>query len=234
MGEDCYKDKAVYVNASVSECPTHSYCEMYRHNSTCYEARCGDHCIHHYCPKNGTSMDQCSIFCCNTSTGSCLTLENIIQSGGMNNTTTWMASTIIPTTTTTPSTTTIAYSDKLCRSIKCAGLDCYKSYATEAPKKCQVGRTHCELQKIVSGTSVSYEGGCSNTCATSTKSCASITNANCFQECCNSTNTACCMKLDGQVHFNTASRLTLSSFLKISSYAFIVILSTRSFSFFRV
>ncbi|CAH2222071.1 Hypothetical predicted protein [Pelobates cultripes] len=234
-GQQCYQGKELYVNTTFSMCPSMSYCEMFSHNSSYYEARCAVHCMHHRCRQNetmmnGTSMNGCSIYCCNTS--KCLTLENVMSNDMMkNNTTPPMSTVTVPTTiTTTTTTTTIVYSDKTCRSFTCDGLDCYKSNTGAAVKKCQVGINHCELQKKVSGSAVSYEGGCSNTCATSTKSCATITNANCFQECCNATNTGCCMKLDGQVHFNEASRVNLNSVLKIFSYAFIVIFSSRFFT----
>ncbi|XP_053310541.1 uncharacterized protein LOC128472652 [Spea bombifrons] len=226
MGMNCYKEGNVYTSSSDSKCSHNSYCELYRHNSSYYEARCEEHCIHHECPKDGTPMDGCSIYCCNTS--KCLTLDNVL--GSMNDTTVWQST--APATTITQATTiaTVVYSDKICRSFRCDGADCYKNHANGATKKCQVGINHCELQKKVTGTTVSYEGGCSNTCATSTKSCSSITNSDCFHECCNATTTACCMKLDGQVHFNTAAHINLSSFLKIFSYAFIVIFSSCFFS----
>ncbi|KAM9319533.1 uncharacterized protein PAF06_003910 [Gastrophryne carolinensis] len=168
---------------------------MFRHNSSFYEARCNDHCMHHMC--NNMEQENCSVHCC-SSNQTCFNAENNI-----------VAPTTVTMTTAAATTTatTITYSDKKCRSFTCSGADCYKNQATVPTKQCRVGITHCELQKKVSNGAVSYEGGCSNTCATSTKSCASITTADCFQECCNATSTACCMMLDGQVHFNTASQI---------------------------
>lgn len=89
---------------------------------------------------------------------------------------------------------------------------------------------HMQLQKIVKNGVISYEAGCSNTCSSSTKSCATITTGDCFQECCNATNAACCMKLDGQVHFNTAPLVRKGSILKIFTCAFFVIFISRFLS----
>ncbi|KAM4795770.1 uncharacterized protein WCC33_000856 [Rhinophrynus dorsalis] len=209
--------------------------QMYRHNSSHYEARCSQHCMNQNCMENGTAVDGCVMYCCNSSM--CLTVDAVINAvpDDMNNNTTMKASTPMMTTAMpTTTATTISYSDKKCRSFKCAGLDCFKTQTGAPTKQCRVGINHCELQKVVaSGGSVSYEGGCSNTCSTSKNSCASITNANCFQECCNATNTGCCMKLDGQVHFNTAAHISRGSVLKIVSCAIIVIFTSRFFSSFR-
>ncbi|XP_075051509.1 uncharacterized protein LOC142138609 isoform X2 [Mixophyes fleayi] len=225
MGENCYKNESVYQNAANATCST--YCEMYCHNNSYFEARCNPHCMHHMC--NDTVHNECSLHCCKTPR--CLTLDNIIHSGNhtaMANTT--AASNISTTTATTTSTTTIVYSDKKCRSFKCMGADCYKTQTSAAVKNCQVGINHCELQKVINGETVSYEGGCSNTCSTSTKSCAVLTNANCFHECCNATSTGCCMKLDGQVHFNTADVVRRGSVLKIFTGAIFVIFISRYIS----
>ncbi|XP_073408137.1 uncharacterized protein [Dendrobates tinctorius] len=221
-GEGCYKNGSPSVNDANSTCPT--YCAMLRHNSSAYESMCDPHCYHHMC--NDSEQNGCTIHCCNSSGIGCT-----LNSGNSTAPSTQVMSTATSTTTTaTTTTTTIVYSDKKCRSFKCDGTDCYKTLTAAQAKQCQVGINHCELQKIVKNGVVSYEAGCSNTCFTSTKSCATITNADCFQECCNATTTACCMKLDGQVHFNTASLLRKGSVLKIFTCAFIVIFISRFIS----
>ncbi|OCT92122.1 uncharacterized protein LOC108709570 [Xenopus laevis] len=154
--------------------------------------------------------------------------------------TTSMGATVIPpastsvamtTIATTTTATTIAYSALKCRSFKCTGLNCLANEVNATVKPCRVGISHCELQKVVgSGNTISYEGGCSNTCATSKSSCASIPNANCFQECCNAIKTGCCMILDGQVHFNTAMDISRRSIGNLFSLALLVIFTSHFFS----
>ncbi|XP_063813263.1 uncharacterized protein LOC135050967 isoform X2 [Pseudophryne corroboree] len=221
VGEHCYRNGSKHENADNATCS--SYCGMYRHNNSFFEIKCDEHCMHHLC--NDTMQDECTLHCCNTS--ECMNLN--INSD--NTTAMSTAATAAPmTTATTTSTTTIAYSDKKCRSFICTGTDCYKTQTGATVKNCQVGVNHCELQKVIGTNSVSYEGGCSNTCSTSSKSCAVLTNANCFQECCNATSAGCCMKLDGQVHFNTAAVVRRSSVLKIFTCAIIVIFISRYIS----
>ncbi|XP_031752772.1 endochitinase A [Xenopus tropicalis] len=247
MENDCYKNKNSWTE--VSEVCTHdSYCEIYRHSSSHYEARCSHQCTPGGCIKDGAEMDNCTMFCCNTSM--CLTPEHVYSAGssGMSTTSvqtgtvmppttaaeTTIASIITTATTATPATTatTIAYSGLKCRSFKCTGLNCFTKEVNTTTKYCRVGISHCELQKVLgSGGTISYEGGCSDTCATSKSSCASIQNANCFQECCNATKTGCCMILDGQVHFNTAMHISRGSIWKLFSLALIVIFTPRFFSF---
>ncbi|XP_068125133.1 uncharacterized protein [Hyperolius riggenbachi] len=231
MGNVCAKNQSAIISPVNSTCS--GYCEYYRYNSSYFETRCNDHCMHHMC--NTTLDQQCSLICCNLSDASnCTTAEELNHGNTTANP--MVNKTVTPTTTTTTPTTTkaIVYSDKVCRSFTCSGTDCYKNSATAATKQCQVGIIHCELQKKVTNGAVSYEAGCSNTCATSTKSCATITTADCFQECCNATNTGCCMKLDGQVHFNTATEIHKGSMLKILTCAVVVIFFSRYFSSSRV
>ncbi|XP_077337938.1 uncharacterized protein LOC143982799 [Lithobates pipiens] len=226
MGDICYKNESSFSNLSNTTCPT--FCETYRHNSSFYENRCNQHCMHHMC--NSTQQDGCALNCCNKSI--CLNAEHI-NGGNMtmgNQTAKPPVTSTTTTTISTTTTTTIQYSDKKCRSFTCSGTDCFTSQVTAATKQCQVGVNHCELQKKVTNGAISYEGGCSNTCATSTKSCAIITNGDCFQECCNSTNTGCCMKLDGQVHFNAATQIHDGSVLRMFICAFIVIFLSHYFS----
>ncbi|XP_040193143.1 protein psiI-like [Rana temporaria] len=220
MGDSCYKNESSFSNAGNTTCPT--YCEMYRHNSSFYESRCNQHCMHHLC--NSTQQDGCALNCCNRSM--CFSAEDM--NGG--NMTAKPPVTSTTTTTVTTTTTTILYSDKKCRSFTCSETDCFKNQASATLKQCQVGINHCELQKKVTNGAISYEGGCSNTCATSTKSCATITSGDCFQECCNSTTTGCCMKLDGQVHFNAATQIHNGSVLRMFICAFIVIFLSHYFS----
>ncbi|KAM5180690.1 uncharacterized protein ACMZJ9_001216 [Mantella aurantiaca] len=217
MGESCYKNESAKISSNTT---CLSYCEMFRYNSSFYEKKCNDHCMHHIC--NSTQQDNCALQCCSPS--QCFNSDDM--NGGnrtMENKTAIPTVTTIKTTASTTSTTTIQYSDKKCRSFTCSGTDCYKSQTTASNKQCQVGIVHCELQKKVTNGVASYEGGCSNTCATSTKSCATITNADCFQECCNATNTACCMMLDGQVHFNAAAQIHNGSVIRMLTCVFIVI-----------
>ncbi|XP_073526696.1 uncharacterized protein [Phyllobates terribilis] len=213
IGEHCYRNESLPGMYANSTCPT--YCAMFQYNSSAYESMCDPHCYHHLC--NNSVQNGCTIRCCNSSGCTPYSDNSTAPSTQV------MSTATSTTTTATTTTTTIVYSDKKCRSFKCDGTDCYKTQTTAQTKQCQVGINHCELQKIVKSSSVSYEAGCSNTCFTSTKSCTTITNADCFQECCNATATACCMKLDGQVHFNTASLLPKGSVLKIFTCAFLVI-----------
>ncbi|KAM4698929.1 uncharacterized protein O3C94_000563 [Discoglossus pictus] len=226
MGADCYTDEKYFVNAT--QCMDGSYCEVLRHNSSHYEAKCSKQCTN-LCPQNDITVEGCAEICCNEPF--CLMPSH---SGGMNGTATAAGDTSDPvttaTTTTPTTTTTIAYSDKKCRSFMCTGTDCFKAQTSAATKQCRVGINHCELQKRITGSTVTYEAGCSNTCATSTHSCATITNANCFHECCNATVTACCMKLDGQVHFNDASQLKRGSYMKLISCVIVVLFTSRFFS----
>ncbi|KAG8588303.1 hypothetical protein GDO81_005939 [Engystomops pustulosus] len=218
MGNNCYLNETLLEHSANTTC--NSFCAIY-HNSSHYKSKCDDHCIHHMC--NESVKHECNFFC----TGLVHHMPNNGNSTAMPNTP--QMSSAAPTTATT-TTTTLVYSDKKCRSFKCDGTDCYKTQTGAQTKQCQVGINHCELQKIVKNNVVSYEGGCSNTCSTSTKSCASITTGDCFQECCNATNTGCCMKLDGQVHFNTAPLVRKGSILKIFTCAFFVIFISRFIS----
>ncbi|KAM4045921.1 uncharacterized protein ACNLHF_009682 [Anomaloglossus baeobatrachus] len=218
-GEQCYRNGSLPGMNANSSCPT--YCSMVQHNSSFYESMCDPHCIHHMC--NNSVQVGCTIRCCNSS--ACTTNNDNSTAPS-----TQVMSTATSTTASTTKTTTLIYSNKKCRSFKCDGTDCYKTQTTAQTKQCQVGINNCELQKIVKTSGVSYEAGCSNTCFTSTKSCSTITTADCFQECCNATTTACCMKLDGQVHFNTASLLRKGSLLKIFTCAFSVMLISRFMS----
>ncbi|KAM3933453.1 uncharacterized protein RB166_001251 [Leptodactylus fuscus] len=226
MGDHCYRNETLPENYVNTTCPT--YCALYRHNSSYYETMCDKHCIHHLC--NDSAQDRCTINCCNSS--ECFMLSDNGNNGMQQNSTSMPSTPVMTTTSTTvpTTTTTIAYSDLKCRSFKCDGTDCYKTKTTAQTKQCRVGIKHCELQKMVKDGAISYEGGCSNTCSTSTKSCASITNGDCFQECCNATNTGCCMKLDGQVHFNAAPLVRKGSILKIFTCAFFVIFISRFLS----
>ncbi|KAG9467648.1 hypothetical protein GDO78_014530 [Eleutherodactylus coqui] len=222
IGSPCYTDESLAKTSAMSTCST--YCSILRHNDSAYESRCDEHCIHHLC--NNTVQNGCTIQCCGSSSG----CKAFLDSG---NNGTMAMSTAAPTMPTTTSTAKpIVYSDKICRSFKCDGMDCFKNQAAAPTKRCQVGINNCELQKTMRNGAVSYEGGCSNTCSSSTKSCAAITNGNCFQECCNATKAACCMKLDGQVYFNTATLVRKGSILKIFTCAFLVIFISRFISSF--
>ncbi|CAI9615482.1 unnamed protein product, partial [Staurois parvus] len=155
MGDSCYKNETSFLNSANTTCS--SYCEMYRHNSSFYESRCNQHCMHHIC--NSTQQDGCALNCCNQSM--CLTSEDMMG-GNMtmyNQTAKTPVTATTTTTTTATTTTTIQYSDKKCRSFTCSGTDCYKNQAGAATKQCQVGKVHCELQKKVTNGEVSYEGG---------------------------------------------------------------------------
>ncbi|XP_040280375.1 uncharacterized protein LOC120995318 [Bufo bufo] len=229
MGQKCYENDSLSKSSGNATCPT--YCAMLRHNSSFYESKCDEHCKHHLC--NDSAQEGCTVRCCNSSGCSSSDSDN---DGTLQNSTampsTVRMSTVAPTTPTT--TANIVYSDKKCRAFKCEGADCFKSQTAAQAKLCQAGIAHCELQKMVRNGAISYEAGCSNTCSTSTKSCAAITTSDCFQECCSATNTGCCMKLDGQVHFNTAPLVRKGSILKIFSMAFFVIFVSRFISSSRV
>ncbi|XP_053563134.1 uncharacterized protein LOC128653708 [Bombina bombina] len=231
-GTDCYKDENNYIASNTIECMNGEQCEVYRHNSSHYEARCSPQCNNKPCTPD---LDDCSVQCCNTpmcgkpqsmGSGGEMSSTSATGTSGANDPSTVTAT---MTESTTP-TSTVPLSDKKCRSFVCTGTDCFKAQTAVATKQCRVGINHCELQKRVSGATITFEAGCSNTCATSTFSCASITNGNCFQECCNATATACCMKLDGQVHFNMAPSINRGSILKILTWAFVVMLTSRYFS----
>ncbi|XP_056413086.1 uncharacterized protein LOC130356074 isoform X2 [Hyla sarda] len=222
MGDHCYTNESLNKDSKNVTCST--YCALFRHNSSYFASMCDPHCRHHLC--NDSAQDNCTIRCC-TALGCSVDNGN---EGNQTNNTTMPSTEVMSTASTTTTTTTLVYSEKKCRSFKCDGSDCFKTQTTAQTKQCQVGINHCELQKIVKNGAISYEAGCSNTCSTSTKSCAAITTADCFQECCNATNAGCCMKLDGQVRFNTAPLGQKGSILKLFTWAFFIIFVSRFIS----
>ncbi|XP_069478764.1 uncharacterized protein [Ambystoma mexicanum] len=203
-------------------CFNESFCELFRDNATHYVARCTNQCALgvNLCKVNGTTKDMCTVECCNTSM--CLRLNSTAYGD--------MLPTTAPTTTTTTTTTTTPFpgNGKHCRKFACDGADCFKG--KEVKEECRTGYEYCELKKKFTGTSVSFTAGCSKNCRFATPSCSGATTGECYQECCNATAAACCMKLDGTVSLNGATQLNRGSLVKLLTCAAIVILSSR-FSF---
>ncbi|XP_078539456.1 uncharacterized protein LOC144824172 [Lissotriton helveticus] len=206
-------------------CPTGSYCELYRYDSMHFEARCSSQCTlgRNMCMVNGTMKDNCTMDCCNTT--QCVKRNSTVY-GDMPTT---PATTT--TTTTAPTTTPFPANGKTCRKFTCDTADCFKGKDTKEP--CRIGYDYCELKKTFSGATFSYSAGCSNGCKTSTSipSCSGATTGQCYQECCNATATNCCMMLDGNVHLNGATQLNRGSLIKLVICATMVILSSRLSAF---
>ncbi|XP_043116057.1 haze protective factor 1 isoform X2 [Puntigrus tetrazona] len=194
--KDCYEQ---FMNATAKPCLSGQYaCEIMKGDagySVSCSASCGVSC------GNGT-LANCSVNCCNTT--NCLNSTLL----GMFNSVSTTATTKTTTTTTTMKTTlptTPASNGKKCHNIKCNGAACYKTYnVASSVVSCIVGQDYCMLQKTTSGSTESWQAGCSTDCRKST-ACSSTTTTGCLLECCNATTSSSCLKLTGDVNMPSSA-----------------------------
>ncbi|KAL4657553.1 keratin-associated protein 10-6-like isoform X2 [Arapaima gigas] len=196
----CY---SIFMSVSPRPCdPNTTFCELRKVDGVRYSINCSMSC-------NGTSdrcMNQsqtdCTVECCNSTNCLNSTISSMAMTTTVAPTTKTVTTTVLVTTTTTATPT----NGKKCNKLKCSGEKCY-STEPKTLMDCLVGQNFCQLKKIVSGTVMSWEAGCSGNC-TGEKPCSS-TVADCTQECCNATTTASCLKLDGSVNMPGSSSVGL-------------------------
>ncbi|XP_036394452.1 uncharacterized protein DDB_G0271670-like [Megalops cyprinoides] len=198
----CY---TVFMNQTASPCAAEvSFCELRRQADMSYSVGCGANCS--WSSERCVNQTQagCTVDCCN-STGC---LNSTLYS-------------MVPTTGTTPllreptgggsyDYKTHYHNDhyhnsrKQCKGKKCHKLTCTgeKCYQADSQKGlvvlCPNGQDYCHLKKTVSLAVMTWTAGCSGNCMSQTV-CTS-TAVDCYQECCNATTTASCLKLDGTLN----------------------------------
>ncbi|XP_042596302.1 keratin-associated protein 10-12 isoform X2 [Cyprinus carpio] len=190
--KDCYDQ---FMNMTAKPCQSSEYfCKIMKGDagySVSCSASCGVPC------ENGT-LSNCSVNCCNTT--NCLNNSLLAMFNSLNTT-----ATTKPTTTTTTIKTTVpttpASNGKKCHNFKCNGAACYKANVA-SNAACPVGLDYCMLQKTTSGTTESWQAGCSTDCRKMT-ACSSTSTA-CHLECCNATTTSC-LKLTGEVNMPSSA-----------------------------
>ncbi|XP_067867144.1 mucin-22-like [Heterodontus francisci] len=219
-GHNCYEKYN-----SWEECPeTHMYCELYRSSNTSYWAGCSNNCAGTTNICRNSSLDMCTIECCNTTL--CLMLNGEIQElPGEDEMTTYQpmestvemttepttmetpstAPTTIPTTLTPTTPTTIGSGNK-CAVISCVGNECYKN-ENNGDMYCSVGMDYCKLENTGSNT---WTSSCDNSCNTVSSGCSSSSSSSCVQECCQAT-TESCLKLDGNEHLIGSATAVVST-----------------------
>ncbi|XP_016429733.1 uncharacterized serine-rich protein C215.13-like [Sinocyclocheilus rhinocerous] len=193
---DCYDQ---FRNTTAKPCQSsENFCKIMKGDagySVSCSASCGVSC------GNGT-LSNCSVNCCNTT--NCL--NNTLHA--MSNSLSTTVATTKPTTTTTTIKTTVpttpASNGKKCHHVTCNGAACYKSNnVISKVMSCPVGQDYCMLQKTTSGSTESWQAGCSTDCRKMTV-CSSTTTA-CHLECCSATTTLSCLKLTGDVNIPSSA-----------------------------
>ncbi|XP_067305499.1 uncharacterized protein [Pseudorasbora parva] len=187
------------MNATANPCPSNSgFCEVMKQN-TSYSVNCTASCG---LSCGNTTTNNCSLKCCNSTNcinDTVLALNNIVS------TTVAPASTTSTTMAMPP--VTQANNGKKCHNIKCDGAACYKPISTVM--MCPVGQDYCMLKKTTTGTTESWQGGCSDDCRKMTVCSATVTT--CYLECCNATSSASCLKLSGEVNMPSSATRGLQS-----------------------
>ncbi|XP_016342361.1 uncharacterized serine-rich protein C215.13-like [Sinocyclocheilus anshuiensis] len=196
---DCMKDCYVqFMNTTAKPCQSSEYfCKITQQDtgySVSCSASCGVSC------GNGT-VSNCSVNCCNTT--NCLNNTLLAMSDSLSTTVSTTKSTTTTTTIKATATTTPANNGKKCNTFDCNGAQCYKtSNLGSNVMLCPVGRDYCKLQKTTSGSTESWQAGCSTDCRKMTV--CSSTTTTCHLECCNATTTSC-LKLSGVVNMPSSA-----------------------------
>ncbi|XP_065102579.2 uncharacterized protein [Paramisgurnus dabryanus] len=204
---DCH---AKFMNRTLNPCPpAASFCELIHQNGS-HSVQCSVRCA---MSCGNPPVTNCSLGCCNTT--DCLNHALFNMSNSF--------STPAPTkSTATPATIKVtvpptpANNGKKCHSIKCDGAACYKTTNAFGLVYCPIGQDYCMLNKTTTGTTESWQGGCSTDCRKA-QAC-STTVTTCHLECCNATVSSSCLKLTGDLNMpSSATRGPQSTLLLTAS-----------------
>ncbi|XP_073727935.1 uncharacterized protein [Misgurnus anguillicaudatus] len=192
--DDCH---AKFMNKTSNPCPpTASFCELIHQNGS-HTVQCSVRCA---MPCGNPPVTNCSMGCCNTT--DCLNYA-LFNMSNSSSTAAPTKSTATPTTIKVTVPPTPANNGKKCQSIKCDGPACYKTTNTLGLVYCPIGQDYCMLNKTTSGSTESWQGGCSTDCRKATACSTTVTT--CYLECCNATVSASCLKLTGDLNMPSSA-----------------------------
>ncbi|XP_058252104.1 keratin-associated protein 10-1 isoform X2 [Hemibagrus wyckioides] len=185
--------QSTFMSSNVTTCSaSEPFCELRRDGDALYSVRCTSTCL---TACTNTSQNNCSINCC-TSNCDNSTLNSLLNSSVIMTTTATAATSTTTTKASTIASTTMATNGKKCHKMTCNGETCYQGNTNVG--LCSPGQNFCMLKKTQSVTVVVWTASCIEDCSKETV-CAS-TNTNCILECCNTTTTSSCLKMNGQVN----------------------------------